>query len=65
MVEINPTESNNSSDNNGMGTGFLIGAITSIVFAVIFFAYALPYIRGIGSGGVQAQASKSIDARTK
>lgn len=60
---INPAP-NNNSDNNGMG--FLLGAIVLIVFAILFFVYALPYIRGLGgSGGVQVNIPKSIDVNVK
>ena len=62
---INPAPSNNSSDNNGMG--FLIGAVVLVVFAVLFFVYALPYIRGFsgGNGGVQVNVPKSIDVKVQ
>ncbi|HUD05121.1 MAG TPA: hypothetical protein VMR59_03985 [Patescibacteria group bacterium] len=61
---INPAPSNNSSNNNGMG--FLIGAIVLIVFAVLFFVYALPYIRGLsGSGGIQVNVPKSINVNVQ
>jgi hypothetical protein len=61
---INPAPSNNSSNNNGMG--FLIGAIVLIVFAVLFFVYALPYIRGLsGSGGILVNVPKSINVNVQ
>jgi len=61
---INPTPSNNSSNNNG--SGFLIGAIVIIVLAVLFFVYALPYIRSMtGNNGVQVNVPKSIDVNVK
>ena len=61
---VNPAPSNNSSGNNG--TGFLVGIIVLIVFAVLFFVYALPYIRGIGgNNGVQVNVPKSIDVNVK
>jgi hypothetical protein len=62
---INPTPVANSSDSNGMG--FLIGGVVLIVFAVIFFVYALPYIRsfGSGSGGVQVNVPKSINVKVQ
>ena len=62
---INPTPSNNSSNINGVG--FLIGAVVLIVFAVLFFVYALPYIRGFGSGGVQVNVPvpKSINVNVQ
>ena len=61
---VNPAPSNNSSNNNGMG--FLIGAIVLIVFAILFFVYALPYIRGLsGNGGVQVNVPKSINVNVQ
>ena len=62
---INPAPNNNSSNN---GVGFLLGAIVLIVFAVLFFIYALPYIRGLsGSGGVQVNVPvpKSINVNVQ
>jgi hypothetical protein len=60
---VNPAPNNNSSDNNGMG--FLLGVIVLIVFVVLFFVYALPYIRGLNSGGVQVNVPKSINVNVK
>lgn len=61
---INPAPSNNSENNNGIG--FLLGVIVLVVFAVLFFVYALPYIRGFGdNGGVQVNIPKSIDVNVK
>jgi PDZ domain-containing secreted protein len=60
---VNPAPNNNSSDNNGMG--FLVGAIVLIVFVVLFFVYALPYIRGMSGGGVQVNVPKSINVNVK
>jgi len=61
---INPAPTNNSSNNNGIG--FLLGAIVLVVFAVLFFVYGLPYIRGLsGSGGVQVNVPKSIDVKVQ
>ena len=61
---VNPAPSNNSSNNNGMG--FLIGAIVLIVFVVLFFVYALPYIRGFSrSGEVQVNIPKSINVNVQ
>lgn len=58
---INPTPSNDTASN---GIGFLIGAIVLIVFAALFFVYALPYIRGlsVGSGsGISVNVPKDIN----
>ena len=61
---INPTPSNNSSGNNGVG--FLIGVLVLIVFAVLFFVYGLPLLRGLsGSSGVQINVPKSIDVKVQ
>jgi hypothetical protein len=60
---VNPAPNNNSSDNNGMG--FLVGAIVLIVFVVLFFVYALPYIRGLNSSGIQVNVPKSINVNVK
>lgn len=61
---INPAPNNNSSDNNGMG--FLLGIIVLIVFVILFFVYALPYVRGLtGSGRIQVNVPKSIDVNVK
>lgn len=56
---INPTPNSTTSDN---GMGFLLGVIVLAVFAVLFFVYALPYIRGFsGTSGVQVNVPKTID----
>jgi len=61
---INPAPSNNPSASNGMG--FLLGAIVLVIFAALFFVYALPYIRGLsGSGGIQVNVPKSIDVKVQ
>ena len=64
---VNPAPNNNSSTGNGME--FLLGAIVLVVFAALFFVYALPFIRGlsggIGSGGVQVNVPKSIDVKVQ
>lgn len=60
---VNPA-SNNTSDNSGMG--FLLGVIILIVFVVLFFIYAIPYIRGLtGSSGIQVNVPKSIDVNVQ
>ena len=60
---VNPAPNNNSSGDNGMG--FLLGVIVLIVFVVLFFVYALPYIRGMSGGGVQVNVPKSINVNVK
>jgi len=63
---INPAPNTNTSNGNGMG--FLIGGMVLIVFLVLLFAYALPYVRGlgsIGSGGIQVNVPKSVDVKVQ
>lgn len=60
---VNPTPNNNSSHSDGMG--LLVGVVVLIIFAVLFFVYALPYIRGLGSNGIQVNVPKSIDVNVK
>ena len=60
---VNPAPSNSPSGNNGIG--FLLGVVVLIIFVVLFFVYALPYIRGLTSGGVQFNIPESIDVNVK
>ena len=61
---INPAPSANTS--NSSGIGFLLGAIVLVVFAVLFFVYALPFIRGLsGSGGIQVNLPKSVNVNVQ
>lgn len=63
---INPAPNNNTSSGNGMG--FLIGGIILIVFLVLLFVYALPYLKGlggIGSNGIQVNVPKSVDVNVQ
>jgi hypothetical protein len=60
---VNPAPNNNSSGDNGMG--FLLGVIVLIVFVVLFFVYALPYIRGLTNGGIQVNVPKSVNVNVK
>lgn len=60
---VSPAPANNSSDNNGMSV--LLGAAALMVFVVLFFVYALPYIRGLSAGGIQVNVPKSIDVSVK
>ena len=62
-IIINPASNNNSGDN---GMGFFLGVIVLIVFAILLFVYALPYLRGLGgSNGVQINVPKDIDVNVK
>ena len=61
---VNPAPNTNPSGNGGMG--FLVGAVILIVFAFLFFVYALPYVRGLsGNNGVQVNVPNSIDVNVK
>lgn len=63
---INPAANTNPSESNGIG--FLIGAIVLIIFLALFFVYALPFIRGlgsIGSGGIQVNAPKDVNVKVQ
>lgn len=61
---VNPAPNNNPSGNDGMG--FLVGVVILIVFAFLFFVYALPYLRGLsGNNGAQVNVPKSIDVNVK
>jgi Na+-transporting methylmalonyl-CoA/oxaloacetate decarboxylase gamma subunit len=44
---INPAPSDNSSGGNGIA--FLIGAGILVILVLIFFVYAIPFIRGLSS----------------
>ena len=59
---VNPAPSN-SSEGNGMS--ILIGAIVLIVFLALFFVYALPYIRGLSSSGLQVNVPKNINVNVQ
>lgn len=63
---INPSPNNNSSNNNGVA--FLIGIIIFIAFAVLFFVYGLPYIKGLGGSGevnVNIPVPENIDIKVQ
>lgn len=60
---INPPT--NSNDSGGNGMGFLLGVIILVVFAVLFFVYALPYLRGLTSGGVQVNLPDKVDVNVQ
>ena len=51
---INPAANTNSSESNGIG--FLIGAILLFAIIILFFIFALPFIRGF-SGGSKVQVN--------
>jgi len=63
---INPAPNSSSSENNGMG--FLLGAIVLVVFLALFFVYALPFLRGLGSiggGGIQVNVPKNVNVKVQ
>jgi F0F1-type ATP synthase assembly protein I len=62
---INPAPATNSSNDSWIG--FLLGAIVLVVFAVIFFVYAVPFIRGLSGsgGGIQVTLPKSVNVNVQ
>jgi hypothetical protein len=44
---INPAPNTDSSGSNGIA--FLVGAGILVILALIFFVYAIPFIRGLSS----------------
>lgn len=64
MATIVNTTPSSDSGNNGMG--FLLGAIVLIVFAILFFVYALPYIRsGFGAPQVNIPDHVNVNVQQK
>lgn len=59
---INPAPNNDSANN---GVGFLLGVVLLVVLGLLFFVYVFPYIRGMGSNGVQINVPKSIDVNVQ
>ena len=60
LTVINTAPSNNSGGNNGYG--FLLWVVILGILAVLFFVYALPYIRNLSTNnGVQVNVPESID----
>ncbi|OGK66341.1 hypothetical protein A2313_01555 [Candidatus Roizmanbacteria bacterium RIFOXYB2_FULL_41_10] len=64
---VNPTPTNNSNSNNGMG--FFLGAIVLLVFGLLFYMYGLPLIRqgfsGFGTGDVQINLPEKVDVNVQ
>lgn len=62
---INPSPTNNSSNDSGMG--FLFGVIILIAFGFVFFVYGVPLIKqglsGIGNGGINVTLPKTVDVK--
>lgn len=64
LTVVNTTPSNNSGGDNGYG--FLVGVIVLGIIGVLFFVYALPYIRNFSTNsGVQVNVPESIDINVK
>ena len=64
VTVINTAPSNNSGGDNGYG--FLLWVVVLGLIGVIFFVYALPYIRGLSNlSGVQVNVPDSIDINVK
>ncbi len=60
VTVINTAPSNNSGGDNGYG--FLLWVVVLGIIGVIFFVYALPYIRNLSvNRGVQVNVPESID----
>ena len=55
---INPA-TNTSPSESGNGIGFLLGAIFLFVIIILFFVFALPFIRGF-SGGAKVQVNVPV-----
>jgi hypothetical protein len=59
VTVVNTAPSSNSNNN---GYGFLLWVIVLGLIGVIFFVYALPYIRNLSSNsGVQINVPEKID----
>lgn len=60
---INPVPNNNTSDNN---IGFLLGGFFLVLLAILFFVYALPYVRSLsGNAGIQINVPKNINVQVQ
>lgn len=63
---INPSPNNESSKSNGIA--FLIGIVVLVLFAILFFVYGLPYLRGLSGGGrinVNIPVPNKIDVKVE
>ncbi len=45
---------------NGNGMGFVIGIIILLLFGLLFFFYALPYLRQMTNQGIQVNVPAEI-----
>jgi hypothetical protein len=60
VIVVNTAPSRNSNNNNGYG--FLLWVVVLGILGVLFFVYALPYIRNLSSNsGVQINVPEKID----
>lgn len=64
---INPSPTNSSTTDSGMG--FFLGIIVLIAFGFIFFIYGFPLIKqtlnGFGSGGINVTLPKTVDIKVQ
>lgn len=60
---INPSPSNNSSENNGFG--FFLGLILIILFCIVFFIFILPLMRGGLRESIQVNVPKDVNVNVQ
>jgi len=56
---INPAPATNTSNDSWIG--FLMGVIVLVVLAALFFVYAVPFIKGLSSKGIQVNLPKTVN----
>jgi len=61
---INPAQNTNSSFSSSF-LPFLMGIIVLGVLVVLFFAYAVPMIKGISGKGIQVNLPKSVNVNVQ
>lgn len=59
-----PVIVNNPPAENNNGMGFFLGVIILVIFAILFFVYGLPYLRGI-FGGTQVTIPSHINVNVQ
>ena len=60
---INPTPNADASSNSMIS--FFLGGIVLIVLAVLFFVYAIPYIKGLSAKGIQVNLPKTVNVNVQ